>query len=307
MGDPVETIHHLRRFCFALGRPPAHFTLSYDMDLDCRRRCRMITALPLSFMVELCNIGVRVGLSIRVAGGMGGVGRKWQLKVASLRKDVSLTTLTELCISGQSTAAQVVMVWLSRCGMPRLNRLTYVALRSSSYTPILISHFGGLPMLTSLSLAQNALSGRSLRALQKLTGLAALDISANPLYPDEMSDLASVLDSLQQLTELNMSSDYLRNGLAVVAPSIPKSVTWLDLSSNELCLESLTGLILPSITWLNLSSNALGAYGAGMVQVTSLTNLVTLDLRNNGVLDESPSWEPAVPWLTHVGSRVCLV
>jgi len=277
------------------------------MDLDSRRRCRMITALPLSFMVELCNIGIRVGLSIRVAGGMGGVGRKWQLKVASLRKDVSLTTLTELCISGQSTAAQAVMVWLLRCGMPMLNRLTYVALRSSSYTPILISHFGGLPMLTSLSLAQNALSGRSLRALQKLTGLTTLDISANPLYPDEMSDLASVLDSLQQLTELNMSSDYLRNGLAVVAPSIPKSVTWLDLSSNELCLESLTGLILPSITWLNLSSNALGAYGAGMVQVTSLTNLVMLDLRNNGVLDESPSWEPAVPWLTHVGSRVCLV
>lgn len=297
-GEPVQTSHLLRRLCGALGRPPAQFTLSYGMEIDCRRRFRSLTALQLSSLVELCNIGVRVGITIRVVGGdRGGVGHKWQSQIASMRADISLPSLTELYLSGKETATQNVMEWFLRCGMPQLNLLTYIAfpwrklLRASYYAPILINKFGSLPMLTSLSLAQNALWRRPIQLLKALTCLTELDISANPLYPDEIHDLASVLHSLTRLVDLNMSSDYLLdNGLAVVAPAIPKSVTRLDLSSNELGInggESLAGLLLPlpSLTWLNLSSNA---SGVGLLQLSSLTNLTMLDLSNNGLDTAGP-------------------
>lgn len=290
-GEPVQTSHLLRRLCGAFGRPPAQFTLSYGLEVDCRRRFKILTALRLSSLVELCNIGVRVGITIRVVGGdRGGVSRKWQSQIASMRADISLPSLTELYLSGKEAATQNVMEWFLRCGMPQLNLLNYIAfpwfraLRASDYAPILINKFGSLPMLTSLSLAQNALWRRPIQLLKALTGLTKLDISANPLYPDEIHDLASVLHSLTRLVDLNMSSNYLLdNGLAVVAPAIPKSVTRLDLSSNELGIdggESLASLLLPSLTWLNLSSNA---SGVGLLQLSSLTNLTMLVLSNNGL------------------------
>jgi len=157
-----------------------------------------------------------------------------------------------------------------------------------------------------------------------LTGLTNLNLSESPLYPDEMHYLVSVLDSMRQLRNLNLSSNYFIAGLAEVAPAIPKTVTWLNLSSNGLGLGSLAGLTLPSLTWLdlssnalgvegarmlpvslltnltqlNLSSNALGVEGARMLPVSLLTNLTLLDLSHNGILAESPTWTPGVPWLT---------
>jgi Leucine-rich repeat (LRR) protein len=262
------------------------------MEVDCRRRFKNLTALQLSSLVELCNTGVRVGITIRVLGGnkRGCISRKWQSQIESMQV-ISLPGLTDLYLSGKEAATQPVIEWFLRCGMPQLGQLSYIALpwarslRCAPYAaPGLICKFGDLPMLTSLCLAQNGLARRSIQLLKALTGLTKLDISANPLYPDEMHDLASTLYSLTQLVELDMSLDYLLdNGLAVVAPAIPKSITRLDLSSNQLGIdggESLAGLILPSLTWLNLSSNALGA---SMLQLSSLTNLTALDLSNNGL------------------------
>jgi hypothetical protein len=305
---PVAICNRLRRLCGALGRPLTSFTLSYNMILDCRRRSKIITALPLSYLVELCNIGVNVRLTIRVVSGPGGVNRAWLSKIASLRNGAPLFCLTELHISGREAATTRIMEWLMRCGVPQLNRLTYVALttgllRSSEYAPILINKlFSDLPMLTDLSLSRNALSGRSLQVLNVFTRLTKLDISANPLYHDELHYLVAVLGALTQLRELNMSSNHFINGLAGVARAVPKTVTNLDLSLNQLGLEaareSLADLVLPSLTRLNLSSNGLGVKGASMLPVSLLTSLSLLDLSHNGILEESQSWTPAVPWLT---------
>ena len=294
-GEPIQTGQALRHLCAALGRAPAQCILSYRMEIDCRRRFKNLAALQLSSLVELCNIGVRVGITIRVLGGnkRGCISRKWKSRIVSMQV-ISLPGLTELSLSGKEAATQPVMEWFLRCGMPQLGLLSYIALpwarslRCAPWTaPGLICKFGGLPMLTSLCLAQNGLARNSIQLLKALTGLTTLDISANPLYPDEMHDLASTLYSLTQLVALDMSSNYLRNnGLAIVAPAIPKSVTRLDLSSNRLGIDgggSLAGLLLPSLTWLNLSSNALGVEGASMLQLSSLTNLTALDLSNNGL------------------------
>jgi hypothetical protein len=99
-----------------------------------------------------------------------------------------------------------------------------------------------------------------------------------------------------------MSSNHFINGLAGVARAVPKTVTNLDLSLNLLGLdaarESLADLVLPSLTRLNLSSNGLGVKGASMLPLSLLTSLSLLDLSHNGILEESQSWTPAVPWLT---------
>ena len=309
---PVDIGNRLRRLCAALGNPPINFTLAYNMIVDCRRR-KIITALPLSFLTELCNVGIHVALMIRVVSGKSnwqssGVNREFLTEVASLRTNISLPYLTELYISGRDVAAHHTLNWLLQCGMPQLNRLTHLAftgtlLRARYCAPILINKFSSsLPNLTSLSLPQNALSGRSIQALTVLTGLTSLNLAANPLYHEEMHQLVSVLDSLPQLSALDLSLNYFINGLAGVAPAIPKTVTKLNLSSNSLGLkgarESLANLTLPSLTWLDLSSNGLGVEGARMLPVTLLTSLTLLDLSRNGILAESPAWTPAVPWLT---------
>ena len=110
-----------------LAGPPAQFSLSYDMVLDYRRRCRSarrcVTALPLARIVELCNIGVRVILTIRLVGGREAP-RRWLSKVGSLA-EVALPNLTELYIWGHEAASQQVLGWLVRCGMPHLARFAY--------------------------------------------------------------------------------------------------------------------------------------------------------------------------------------
>jgi len=332
---PVEICNRLRRLCTALGKPPNKFTLAYVMIIDCRRRRKILTAQSLSFLTELCNIGIHVALMVRVVSGklnlqINGVSREFLTGLANLRKDISLSCLTELYISGKDVMAHHVLYWLLQCGMPQLNRLSHLAftgtlLRAWYYAPTLINKFSSsLPKLTDLSLPLNKLSGKSLQMLTVLTGLTNLNLSESPLYPDEMHYLVSVLDSMRQLRNLNLSSNYFIAGLAEVAPAIPKTVTWLNLSSNGLGLGSLAGLTLPSLTWLdlssnalgvegarmlpvslltnltqlNLSSNALGVEGARMLPVSLLTNLTLLDLSHNGILAESPTWTPGVPWLT---------
>jgi len=140
--DPCGSIRGLRSFCRALrggayaslapallgappvAGPPAQFSLSYDMVLDYRRRCRSVsrcvTALPLARIVELCNIGVRVILTIRLVGGREAP-RRWLSKVGSLA-EFALPNLTELYIWGHEDASQQVLGWLVRCGMPNLAR-----------------------------------------------------------------------------------------------------------------------------------------------------------------------------------------
>jgi hypothetical protein len=97
------------------------------MVLDYRRRChsasRCVTALPLARIVELCNIGVRVILTIRLVGGREAP-RRWLSKVGSLA-EVALPNLTELYIWGHEVASQKVLGWLVRCGMPNLARFGY--------------------------------------------------------------------------------------------------------------------------------------------------------------------------------------
>jgi hypothetical protein len=97
------------------------------MVLDYRRRCRSarrcVTALPLARIVELCNIGVRVILTIRLVGGREAP-RRWLSKVGSLA-EVALPNLTELYIWGHQAAGQKVLGWLVRCGMPHLARFAY--------------------------------------------------------------------------------------------------------------------------------------------------------------------------------------
>jgi hypothetical protein len=131
--DPCGSIRGLRSFCRALRegsyapRGPAQFSLSYHMVLDYRRRCRSarrcVTALPLARIVELCNIGVRVILTIRLVGGREAP-RRWLSKVGSLA-EVALPNLTELYIWGHEAASQQVLGWLVRCGMPHLARFAY--------------------------------------------------------------------------------------------------------------------------------------------------------------------------------------
>ena len=145
--DPCGSIRGLRSLCRALlggayasrGRalrgapplagPPAQFSLSYHMVLDYRRRCRSasrcVTALPLARIVELCNIGVRVILTIRLVGGREAP-RRWLSKVGSLT-EVALPNLTELYIWGHEVASEKVLGWLVRCGMPHLARFAYKA------------------------------------------------------------------------------------------------------------------------------------------------------------------------------------
>ena len=151
--DPCGSIRGLRSFCRALrggayapqgpalreapallgapalAGPPAQFSLSYDMVLDYRRRCRSasrcVTALPLARIVELCNIGVRVILTIRLVGGREAP-RRWLSKVGSLT-EVALPNLTELYIWGHEVASEKVLGWLVRCGMPHLARFAYKA------------------------------------------------------------------------------------------------------------------------------------------------------------------------------------
>ncbi|NDE98824.1 MAG: hypothetical protein EB034_11195 [Verrucomicrobia bacterium] len=294
----------LRRFCASLGVAPARFILSHTMIVDCSaRNGTAVIAPPLSFLAQLCTIGVRIALTVRVVGRRDGICSSWQSETVSLNKVVPLPSLFEIHVSGRDAATKTALLWLLSCSAssapPCLEVVTFMGYTLTEQSAAaLMGLLAGQPRLKSLSLPQNTLSGLTLKELPTLTTLIQLDLSAN--YLNRSAELfAAALAPLPQIQRLNLSSNGLCGHLRTIASSFPPALTSLDLSANELGYDrSALGELLmqqTALTTLNLSYNHLRNKGTHGLPLSRLTALTLLDLTANEI---SPNWAPVgVPWL----------
>lgn len=177
----------LRRFCASLGVAPARFILSHTMIVDCSaRNGTAVIAPPLSFLAQLCTIGVRIALTVRVVGTRDCICSSWQSETVSLNKVVPLPSLFEIHVSGRDAATKTALLWLLSCSAssapPCLEVVTFMGYTLTEQSAAaLMGLLAGQPRLKSLSLPQNTLSGLTLKELPTLTTLIQLDLSANCL------------------------------------------------------------------------------------------------------------------------------
>jgi len=308
-------IKDLRRFCAALGGPPACFILNYTMVVDCSaRNGTALIAPPLSFLAQLCTIGIRIMLTARVVGKHDGIciGGGRQRETVSLDTVVLLPSVTQLCVSGKDAATKSVLQWLLSCcssadgkaplWLEAVTFMEYTLTRQGATA--LMSQLARLPGLKILNLPQNTLEGLTLKELPALTSLTELDLSINYLHRS-VERFATALAPLTRIRRLNLASNCLGGVLGTIASAFPPALTGLDLSANGLGFDRLAiaDLLsrLPALTSLDLSFNALRVKGARALPLSRLTALTLLDITNNGILEDSPSWVPGVPWLARRG------
>ena len=299
----------LRRFCAALGGPPARFTLIHTMIVDCSARNGMVViAPPLSFLSQLCTIGVRIILKARAVGMKEAICSSWQSETVPLDRVAPLPSVAEIDVSGRDAATKSVLLWLLSCSSAEsaaplcLEVVTFVGYTFTRQgMAALMALLARQPRLKTLSLPQNTIEGSTLKELPALTSLTQLDLAAN--YLNRSAELfAAALAPLPRIQRLNLSSNGLGTlgNLGTITSSFSPALTSLDLSANELSSHNKSALVdllmrLTALTTLNLSYNSLRDKGARALPLSRLTALTLLDLTVNKI---SPNWVPAgVPWL----------
>jgi len=295
--DLSTMIEDLRRLCATLGGPPSRFILGLTIDIKCNAAGTAIIAPPLSFLAQLCTIGVRIRLAAReVSSGGGGC----QRETVSLSTVVLLPGVTELS-SNASTAS--VLHWLLRCvgtTPPGLEAFTYMGRTlTRKGAAVVMDQLSRQPRLKSFIFTQYTIKWLVLKKLTALASLTRLDLSSNRLNRSPAL-FAAALAPLTRIQRLDLSSNFLGGELSVIAGAFPPALKELNLSANGLSanISAVSDLLsrLPALTALNLSFNDLRDEGALSLPLSRLTALTMLNLQNNGI---SPTWAPAgMPWLT---------
>ncbi|KAL1290778.1 hypothetical protein HN51_059298 [Arachis hypogaea] len=173
-----------------------------------------------------------------------------------------------------------------------------------------------LKMLRNLSLSGNQFTGRLPPSLFTLTSLHHLDLSHNAFYgpiPARINDLwglvhlnlslnrfkggfPSALQNLQQLRVLDLHSNELWADVADVLAAL-RSVEHVDLSANQfygglsLSAENASS-IANTLHFLNLSGNVLNGPFFSGESIKLFRNLEVLDLGDNSITGELPSFGP---------------
>jgi len=319
--DLGAKIEALRRLNAALGSSPERF-IHYTMVVDCNAGGTALIAPPLSFLAQLCTIGIRIKLTVRVVGKQNaGISSGWQRETVSLDTVVPLPNVTRLYVSEINVTTASMLHWLlSCCGgvsaasgargqiadgelTSGLEAFTYMGRTLAEQD--MAALMGQLARLNLKSLAfdQDNIKSLVLKELPALTSLTKLDLSKNNLR--RSAELfATVLAPLTHIRDLNLASNRLSSVLGTIASAFPPALTRLDLSANGLGdnISATSDLLsrLPALTSLNLSFNALCDKGAQALPLSRLTALTMLDIQNN---DISSTWTPGVPWLVRCGSH----
>ena len=148
----------------------------------------------------------------------------------------------------------------------------------------------GAPLLQTLALYDNMISGAIPSSLCKLQLLQLLDLSRNNLNGSITDCLVN--ESSTDMTDLSIINlSFGNNNLSGEFPSLiqkcPKLI-FLDLGHNEFsgALPTWIGEKLPSLSFLRLRSNMF--YGHIPVELTKLVNLQYLDLAYNNISGSIP-------------------
>jgi len=288
--DLDAKLEALRRLSAALGSSPERL-IHYTMVVDCNAGGTALIAPPLSFLAQLCTIGIRIKLTVRVVGkqhaGVSSSG--WQRETVSLDTVVLLPSVTQLYVSDVNVTTASMLHWLlSCCGgvsatsgvgelTSGLEAFTYMGRTLAEQDmAALMGQLARLPKLKTLTFDQDNIKSLVLKGLPAITSLTKLDLSKNNLR--RSAELfATVLASLTHIRDLNLASNRLSSVLDTIAGAFPPALTRLDLSANGLGdnISATSYLLsrLPALTSLNLSFNALCDKGAQALPLSRLTTL----------------------------------
>ena len=144
-----------------------------------------------------------------------------------------------------------------------------------------------LKNIKGYSLGSDLLIDTLLSQINNLSNLIHLDLSGNNIHDAGASSLMQS-DGFHQLKTLNLSDNYIGDGVLFFYPTIFPALTWLDLSNNNLgdyLLELLINeKIFDHIEYLNLSNNAIGNASVDiLVADNHFPSLVRLNLSHNNI------------------------
>lgn len=187
-------------------------------------------------------------------------------------------SLPNLSLSGEIRAST----------LGNLSQLTSLSLAQNSLTGSLPDDLGALSLLQSLDLSNNSFSGVVPQSFANLQSLVNLSL-ANNLLSGSIIDFG-VLE-LPQLVSLNLSGNAFTGGLYFSVDLVRQAkLVTLDLSKNQLS-GAINPLLaeLPSLTSLNLASNTFS--GSIPPQFGECQSLVALDLSNNALSGPIPTMD----------------
>ncbi|CAN8298959.1 unnamed protein product [Cochlearia groenlandica] len=202
-------------------------------------------------------------------------------------------------ISCDSATGSIVAINLDRLGLSGelkfttltgLKSLRNLTLSGNSFSGRLVPSLGGISSLQHLDLSDNGFYGPIPGRISDLWGLNHLNLSANKFQ----GGFPSGFHNLQQLRSLDLHGNEFWGDVGEIFAEL-KNVEFVDLSSNRfhgglsLSVDNVSS-IANTLRHLNLSHNALNGGFFGADSIGFFKNLEVLDLENNNVNGELPSF-----------------
>nr|GME16119.1 probable LRR receptor-like serine/threonine-protein kinase At1g34110 [Ipomoea batatas] len=189
-----------------------------------------------------------------------------------------LTRLWVLDLSNNNLSGELPEEFVQGC-----IGLKFLKLENNNLQGQVLPTNSNLSRLAYLRLENNRFSGELSRGLLNSMRLEFLDLSNNSFT----GEIPEWIGNLSQLNSIILSNNFLQGAIPMSLCKV-KELSFLDLSKNKLVETIPACLEVSSLRYLHLHGNGFTGFLPKLLSEAS--SLVTLDMRDNNLSGELPSW-----------------